>query len=105
MTISCCFISGTPSLLPLPPPIQRVDLLYRNEQKELEKYIPREPYKQQMCLEVLLCTQIRSISFIPTGDSPQCLYMQRSPEETIKGFITSEQSSGDSIHDNFSIEK
>ena len=93
MTISCSFINGVACALPSPPPAERVALQYYSQEKELEKYVPREQYKQQMCHLVLGCSQIRSISFIPIDNSPQCLYMQRSAEEALQGFVTSEEGS------------
>ena len=101
-TISCCFIS---SLAPSSP--QYVDLLYDFQKEELARYIPGEVFKQHICKLVLDCTPIRSISFIPTSDAPQCLYMQRSPLPTIEGFITSEEGSTlpiSGVHDEDSIE-
>ncbi len=79
MAISCCLTYGIPGREGFSS--ENLSLDHRSLKQELERYLPNEEPKQQICLSVLKCSQIRAIRFISTekqifsmerGENPAC---------------------------------
>ena len=75
MAISCCLTYGIPGQEGFSS--ESLFLNHRSLKQELERYLPSEEPKQQICLSVLKCSQIRAIRLVPNINPTQIFSMER----------------------------